>query len=73
MTQEMVKCKIDGIDVEVPKGTTILEAAKKYGIRIPTFCYHERLTPIGSCRLCVVEVEGYEHPVPACMTPVMMK
>lgn len=70
MTQEMVKCKIDGIDVEVPKGTTILEAAKKYGIRIPTFCYHERLTPIGSCRMCVVEVEGYEHPVPACMTPV---
>jgi predicted molibdopterin-dependent oxidoreductase YjgC len=70
MTQEMVKCKIDGIDVEVPRGTTILEAAKQNGIRIPTFCYHERLTPIGSCRMCVVEVEGYEHPVPACMTPV---
>ena len=69
MSEEMVKFKIDGKEVEVAKGTTILEAARAEGIRIPTFCYHERLTPIGSCRLCMVEVEGYEQPVPACMTP----
>ncbi len=69
MSEEMVKFKIDGKEVEVPKGTTILEAAKSAGIRIPTFCYHERLTPIGSCRMCMVEIDGYEHPVPACMTP----
>jgi len=70
MSENMVKLKIDGQEVEVPKGTTILDAAKKLGIRIPTLCYHARLTPIGSCRMCVVEVEGYKHPVPACMTPV---
>jgi len=70
MSEELVKLKIDGQEVEVPKGTTILNAAKKLGIRIPTLCYHERLTPIGSCRMCMVEVKDYEHPVPACMTPV---
>ncbi len=71
MSQEaMFKLKIDGKEVEVKKGTTILQAAKTAGITIPTFCYHDRLTPIGSCRLCVVEVKGYEHPVPACMTHV---
>jgi predicted molibdopterin-dependent oxidoreductase YjgC len=69
MSEEMVKFKIDGQELEVPKGTTILEAAKSAGIRIPTFCYHERLTPIGSCRMCMVEIDGFDHPVPACMTP----
>ncbi len=70
MSEDIVKLKIDGKEVEVPRGTTILQAARTAGIRIPTFCYHDRLTPIGSCRLCIVEVKGYEHPVPSCMTPV---
>ena len=61
--------KIDGKEVTVPKGTTILNAAKTAGIRIPTLCYHERMNPIGSCRLCVVEIEGCSQPMAACTTP----
>jgi len=52
----MIACKIDGIDVQVEKGTTILEAAQQSGIRIPTLCHNEALTPYGGCRLCIVEV-----------------
>ena len=66
----MVKLTIDGKDVVAPEGNTILEAAKSVGIKIPTLCYHERLNPIGSCRLCVVEVDGYAAPMTACTTPV---
>ena len=60
---------IDNQDVISQKGITILEAAKNAGIIIPTLCFHERLNPIGSCRLCVVEVEGQDEPVTACTTP----
>ena len=49
---------IDGISCEVPKGTTILEAAKKVGIEIPTLCHLKNLAPDGSCRMCTVEIEG---------------
>jgi predicted molibdopterin-dependent oxidoreductase YjgC len=66
----MVTLTIDGKEVTVPQGTTILEAAKSVDIRIPTLCYHERLNPIGSCRMCVVEIEGFAHPMAACTTPV---
>ena len=52
----MVTLKIDGILVQVPKGTTLLQAAQKNGIWIPTLCHHESLTPTGGCRLCVVEI-----------------
>ena len=52
----MVKITIDGIETAVPKGTAVLEAARKLGIWIPTLCHHEALTPYGGCRLCVVEV-----------------
>jgi predicted molibdopterin-dependent oxidoreductase YjgC len=66
----MVTLTIDGKEVTVPQGTTILEAARSVGIRIPTLCYHDRMNPIGSCRMCVVEIEGYTHPMAACTTPV---
>ncbi len=66
----MVTLTIDGKEVTVPQGTTILEAAKSVDIRIPTLCYHERLNPIGSCRMCVVEIDGFAHPMAACTTPV---
>lgn len=56
--QEMINLKIDGIDVEVPKGTTILQAAKKANIDIPTLCYLKEINEIGDCRICIVEVEG---------------
>jgi len=52
----MISFKIDAIAVTVEPGTTILEAAQQAGIRIPTLCHHEALTPYGGCRLCIVEV-----------------
>ncbi len=66
----MVDLIIDDKDVTVEVDTTILEAARSAGIDIPTLCYHERLSPIGSCRMCVVEIEGFPHPMTACTTPV---
>lgn len=52
----MVKCTIDNKEIEVAEGTTVLEAAEKLSIYIPTLCHHEALIPYGGCRLCVVEV-----------------
>jgi predicted molibdopterin-dependent oxidoreductase YjgC len=66
-----VKVTIDGKEVLAQKNTTVLQAARSCGIKIPTMCFHERLNPIGSCRLCVVEISGYAEPVQACKTPVM--
>ena len=61
----MINLTIDGKPVSVPKGTTILEAARTVGIRIPTLCYLKKLAPIGSCRMCVVEADGYRKPITA--------
>jgi len=61
---------LDDIKVDVEEGSTILDAAKKVGIVIPTICYHERLTPPGLCRQCVVEVEGSRVLLPSCITKV---
>ncbi len=60
---------IDGIKVEVPEGTTVLEAARKAGIYIPTLCYDEDLKPYGACRLCIVEIEGMRGLPTSCTTP----
>ncbi len=67
---DKVKVTIDGKELEVEKGKTILEAARENGIYIPTLCYHENLKPNVSCRLCIVEIEGYDKPVTSCNTPV---
>ena len=67
---DMVKVKINGIDVEVPKGSTILEAARYLGIEIPTLCYMKEINEIGACRICVVEVKGAKSLVTACVYPV---
>ena len=56
--EKLVKLRIDGKEVEVPEGTTILEAAEAAGIEIPHLCYHPELPPAGVCRLCLVEVDG---------------
>ena len=61
---------IDGKKVEVEKGVTILEAAKKVQINIPHLCYHENLSIYGACRVCVVEIEGRKRLEPACATLV---
>lgn len=57
---------IDGKEIKAKENETILACAKRAGIRIPTLCYLEKVLPIGSCRICVVEVEGFEKPIPAC-------
>ena len=73
---ETVKLIIDRKPVEVPKGTTILDAAKGMGIRIPTLCYmkledlHYENNP-GACRICVVEIEGRRNLAPSCKTECM--
>jgi len=64
-----VDLKIDGKDVRVPEGTTLLQACKSVGIETPTLCYLENLTPVNVCRVCVVEVEGSRVLVPACSRP----
>ncbi len=64
----MLNINIDGIDLEVEDGTTILKAAEKANIKIPTLCYEEELSIYGGCRLCVVEVEGENLLQPACAT-----
>src|SRR5208283_1866701 len=61
---------IDDVDVAVPEGMTILEAAKEAGIWIPTLCYYQKISPSDSCRMCVVEVEGVTRPIPSCSTIV---
>lgn len=67
----MPKLTIDGIEVEVPAGTTILQAAEQVGIEIPRFCYHERLSIAGNCRMCLVEVQpGPPKPAASCAMPV---
>jgi len=65
-----VKLTINHKEVEVPAGTTVLQAAEKAGIDIPTLCDHPHLTPYGGCRLCVVEVEGARTLQPSCTLPV---
>ena len=65
-----VSVEIDGKEVSVPMGTTILEAAKGLGVRIPTLCYHEDLCIAGVCRICVVEVENQRTLQAACAFPI---
>ena len=66
----MVNVTVDGQKVEVPKGSTILEAAKRVGIKIPTLCHHEDLNVNAMCRICVVEVVGARTLQAACSQPV---
>src|SRR2546428_5906526 len=70
MAEPMVKISVDGTDVQVPEGTTILEACRQLQIDTPTLCQLETLTPVNVCRVCVVEVEGSRVLVPACSRKV---
>jgi NADP-reducing hydrogenase subunit HndD len=67
---EMVKVTIDGIQVEVPQGSTALEAARAAGIHIPTLCYLKGVNEIGACRMCLVEVKGARSLQASCVFPV---
>jgi iron-only hydrogenase group A len=68
-----VSININGRDLSVREGVTILDACKAAGIQVPTLCYHPDLTIAGNCRICVVEVEGWKALAPACATPVTPK
>ena len=65
---ETISLTIDGCRVEVPAGTTVLEAAARAGIAIPTLCHDAELSSVGACRLCVVEISGMRNLPPACVT-----
>jgi NADH-quinone oxidoreductase subunit G len=67
---DLVKLTVDGVSVEVPAGTSILQACETAGAEIPRFCYHERLSVAGNCRMCLVEVERAPKPVASCAMPV---
>jgi NADH-quinone oxidoreductase subunit G len=66
----MLKIEIDGKAVEVEHGSTIIDAADKIGVAIPRFCYHKKLSVAANCRMCLVQVEKFAKPLPACATPV---
>jgi NADH-quinone oxidoreductase subunit G len=66
----MVKVKVDGIEVEVQQGATVLQACEVAGKEIPRFCYHERLSIAGNCRMCLVEMDKSAKPVASCAMPV---
>jgi len=66
-----VTIEIDGRSVKAEKGSMIIEAADKQGIKIPRFCYHKKLSIAANCRMCMVDVEKAPKPMPACATPVM--
>jgi len=67
----MPKLKIDGIEIEVPAGITVLQACELAGVEIPRFCYHERLSIAGNCRMCLVEQEKAPKPIASCAMPAM--
>lgn len=70
MEKKMVNVKINDIAVQVPEGSTILEAAKVAGVKIPTLCYLKGINEIGACRVCLVEVKGARGLCAACVYPV---
>lgn len=67
---ESVTVRIDGTDVTVDRGTTVLKALRSAGSDVPTLCYSDQMKPYGACRTCLVEVDGRDKPVASCHTPV---
>ena len=65
----MLKLKVNDIDVEVEEGLTVLQACEKAGVEIPRFCYHEKLSIAGNCRMCLVEMDKSPKPIASCAMP----
>ncbi len=65
-----VEVEIDGRRVQVPEGSTVMDAANRLAIYVPHFCYHKKLSIAANCRMCLVEIEKAPKPMPACATPV---
>jgi NADH-quinone oxidoreductase subunit G len=70
LKEDEVSLTIDGHLVVAKKGELIIKAAENAGIFIPRFCYHDRLEPVGMCRMCLVEIDGVRGLPPSCTTPV---
>ena len=66
----MVKLIVDGTEVEIDAGSSVLQACERAGLEIPRFCYHERLSVAGNCRMCLVEIEKAPKPIASCAYPV---
>lgn len=66
----MVELTIDGIKVDAPEGSMVIQAAHEAGVYVPHFCYHKKLSIAANCRMCLVDVEKAPKPLPACATPV---
>jgi len=66
----MLEIEIDGKKLEVPDGSTVMDATNQAGVYVPHFCYHEKLSIAANCRMCLVQVEKAPKPLPACATPV---
>ena len=66
----MPKIQVDGKEVEVAQGATVMDAATRLGIYVPHFCWHKKLSIAANCRMCLVEIEKAPKPMPACATPV---
>tara|TARA_A100001037_G_scaffold34741_1_gene26983 strand:- start:19 stop:2082 length:2064 start_codon:yes stop_codon:yes gene_type:complete len=66
----MAKLTIDGTEIEVEDGITVLQACEEAGVEVPRFCYHERLSIAGNCRMCLVEMEKAPKPIASCAMPV---
>jgi NADH-quinone oxidoreductase subunit G len=71
MTEELVTITVDGQELKAPKGAMLIEVTDKADIKVPRFCYHEKLPVAANCRMCLVEVENAPKPLPACATPIM--
>ena len=69
-TDNLITATIDGIEVQVPKGTLIIRAAERMGTFVPRFCDHPALVPVAACRMCLVEIEGMPKPQPSCAIPL---
>ncbi len=67
----MIKLKVNDINIEIEEGLTVLQACEKAGAEIPRFCYHERLSIAGNCRMCLVEMEKSPKPIASCAMPAI--
>jgi NADH-quinone oxidoreductase subunit G len=70
MPDAIINIEVDGKPVQVPHGSTVMDAAYRLGIYVPHFCYHKKLSIAANCRMCLVQVEKAPKPLPACATPV---
>mgnify|MGYP006254424061 FL=1 len=66
-----INITIDGIEISVPQGSTVLQACEAAGAEIPRFCYHEKLSVAGNCRMCLVEMERSPKPIASCAMPAL--